>query len=64
MVVCWKMVDCLLQVGSELLPEAKDFKYIRVLFRNDGKIMRVKDKQLGVMLAVMQVLYQTVVVKR
>lgn len=64
MVLCWKMVDCPLQIGSETLPEAKDFRYIRVLFRSDGKIKCVMDKQLGVMLAVMQALYQTVVVKR
>lgn len=52
------------QVGGELLSEAKDFKYIRVLFRSDGKIKFVIDKQLGMMLAVMKALYQTVVVKR
>ncbi|KAK0148818.1 Calmodulin-regulated spectrin-associated protein 3 [Merluccius polli] len=32
MVLCWKRVDCSLWVGSELLPQVKEFKYLGVLF--------------------------------
>jgi len=44
MVLCWKTVECSLWVGSELLPQAKELKYLRVLFTSDGKMERVMDR--------------------
>lgn len=37
MVLCWKTDDCFLWVGDELLTQAEEFKYPRVLFTSDGK---------------------------
>lgn len=31
-------VDCSLWVGSKLLPQVREFKYLRVLFTSDGKM--------------------------
>lgn len=36
MVPIWKMVDCPLQVGSEVMPQV--FKYLRVLFTSEGRM--------------------------
>ncbi len=52
MVLCWKMVNCTLWFGSELLPHVKEFKYLWVLFTSEGK-----------MDVVLWALYCTVVVK-
>ncbi|KAK0155361.1 hypothetical protein N1851_002318 [Merluccius polli] len=38
MVLCQKMVDCSLRLGSKLVPHAKEFKYLRVLFTSEGKM--------------------------
>jgi len=38
MVLCRKTVECSLRVGSELLPQAKEFKYLGVLFTSEGKM--------------------------
>jgi len=35
MVLCQKTVECSLQDGSEVLPQAKEFKYLRVLFTSE-----------------------------
>ncbi len=64
MVLCWKMVDCSLWVWSELLPQAKEFKYLRVLFTSEGKMEHEMDRWIGAASAVMQALYRTIVVKR
>jgi len=40
MVLCWKTEECSLRVGRELLPQAKEFKYLKVLFRSEGKMER------------------------
>ncbi len=40
MVLCQKRVACSLRVGSELLPQAKEFKYLLVLFVSEGKMGR------------------------
>jgi len=32
--------DCSLQVGTECLPQAKELKYLRVLFTSEGKMER------------------------
>ncbi len=50
MVLCWKKVDCSLWVGSELLPQAREFKYL-------GE--REINRQIGAMLTVMWALYRT-----
>ncbi len=54
MVLCWKTVDCSLWVGSELLPQAKEFKYLGVLFTGEGEM----DRWIGAAGAVMQGRYQ------
>jgi len=64
MVLCQKMVEFSLRVGSELLPQAKEFKYLGVLFTSEGKIERVMDRWIGAASAVMWALYQSIVVKR
>lgn len=45
MVLCKKNMDCFLHIGSELLPQVKEFKYIGVLFTSEGK-MEI-DRQIG-----------------
>ena len=37
MVLSQKRVGCLLQVVNEVLPQVEEFKYLRVLFTNDGR---------------------------
>ena len=64
MVLCRKMVECSLRVGSELLPQAKEFKYLGVLFTSEGKMEREMDRRIGAASAVMRALYQSVVVKK
>lgn len=38
MVLCQKMVDCPLQLVGKLLPQVKEFKYLRGLFTSDWKM--------------------------
>ena len=64
MVLCRKTVECSLRVGSELLPQAKEFKYLGVLFTSEGKMEREMDRRIGAASAVMRALYQSVVVKQ
>ncbi len=64
MVLCWKKVDCALWVGSELLPQAKEFKYFGVLFTSEGKMEHEIDRLIGAASAVMWALFRTIVVKR
>ncbi len=63
----WKSQFCVgkrwitpLWVGSELLPQAKEFKYL--LFTSEGKMEM--DRRIGAAPAEMWALYQTIVVKR
>ncbi|KAK0132409.1 hypothetical protein N1851_032714 [Merluccius polli] len=63
MVLYRKMVDCSLRVWSELLPQVKEFKYLRILFMSEGKIEREMDRRIGAVSAVMRALYRTVVMK-
>jgi len=42
MVLCWKTVECSLRVV--LLPQAKEFKYLGVLFTSEGKMDREMDR--------------------
>ena len=54
MVPCQKMVEFPLQLGGELLPQAKDLKYLRVLFTSDGKVEREIDRWFGEASAALQ----------
>ena len=47
MVPCWKIVDCPLRMGGELLLQANLFKYIWVLFTSDGKVKQEMDRRFG-----------------
>lgn len=40
MVLCQIIVDCSLLVGTEFLPQVKEFKCRGVLFMSDGKVDR------------------------
>jgi len=64
MVLCLKPVDCSLQVGTECLPQAKEFKYLGGLFTSEGKMEREIDRRIGAAAAVKQALYWSVLVKR
>ncbi|KAK9541149.1 hypothetical protein VZT92_001216 [Zoarces viviparus] len=64
MVLCRKPVDCSLQVWTECLPQAKEFKYLGVLFTSEGKMEREIDRRIGAAAAVKQALHRTVLVKK
>uniref|UniRef100_A0A8P4KHH4 Reverse transcriptase domain-containing protein n=1 Tax=Dicentrarchus labrax TaxID=13489 RepID=A0A8P4KHH4_DICLA len=64
MVLSRKPVDCLLRVGSESLPQVKEFKYLRVLFTSEGRMEQEIGRRIGAAGAVLQSLYRTVVTKR
>ncbi|KAK0140999.1 hypothetical protein N1851_021987 [Merluccius polli] len=64
MVLCRKTLDCSLRVGSVLLPQVKEFKYLGMLFMSEWKMEREMDRWIGAASAVMRALYRTVVVKR
>ena len=48
-------MGCSLQVGKELLNQAKGFKGVSVLFTRDGKMERETDRQIGAASAVIRV---------
>ncbi len=54
MVFCRRTLDCPLRLGDELLPQMREFKYLRVLFTSDGKQERKMDRWLGAVSVVMQ----------
>ena len=64
MVLSRKPVDCQLQVLGEPLPQVKEFKYLGVLFTNEGTMEREIGRRIGAAGAVLQSLYRTVVTKR
>jgi len=64
MVLHRKPVDCSLQVGAECLPQAKEFKYLGVLFTSEGKMEKEINRRTGAAAAVEQALHRTVLVKR
>jgi len=55
---------CSLRVWSELLSQAKEFKYLEVLFTSESKMEQEMDRRIGAPSAVMRVLYRFIVVKR
>ena len=61
MVLCWKTVECSLRVGSELLPQVKEFQYLGVLFTSEGKMEHEMDRRISAASAVMWALYRNVV---
>ncbi|KAK3510136.1 hypothetical protein QTP70_026851 [Hemibagrus guttatus] len=64
MVLNQKKVACILQVGGEFLPQVEEFKYLGVLFTSEGRMDREIDRWIGAVAAVMQSMYQSVVVKK
>lgn len=40
MVLCWKRVECSLQVWREVLSQVEEFKYFGGLFKSGGHIVR------------------------
>jgi exonuclease III len=64
MVLNRKRVECLLRVGEDVLPLVEEFKYLGVLFTNEGKMEREIDRRIGAASAVKRALYRSVVVKR
>ncbi|MDG2555420.1 reverse transcriptase domain-containing protein [Vibrio parahaemolyticus] len=64
MILCWKVVYCLLWVGRELLPQVREFKYLGVLFTSEGRMEREMDRRVGAASAGMRALRRSIVVKR
>lgn len=52
------------RVRKKLLPRVEKFKYLTVLFMNEGRDERETDRRIGVLDAVMRILHLFVVVKR
>ncbi|KAK3541996.1 hypothetical protein QTP86_009836 [Hemibagrus guttatus] len=59
-----KKVACTLQVGGEVLPQVKEFKYLGVLFTSEGRMDREIDRRVGAAAALMRSMYRSVVVKK
>lgn len=57
-------MDCSLWVVSELLPKSKDFKYLRVLFKDEGLMKCEVDSWVGAASVVIPALCQTLVVMK
>ncbi|XP_051775984.1 uncharacterized protein LOC127526050 [Erpetoichthys calabaricus] len=64
MVLSWKRVECPLRVGSEILPQVEEFKYLGVLFMSEGRMEREIDRRIGAASTVMRALHRSVVVKK
>ncbi|TWW75368.1 hypothetical protein D4764_13G0000300 [Takifugu flavidus] len=64
MVLAQKKVECLLQVGEEVLPQVEEFKYLGILFTSEGRMEREIDRRIGAASAVMRVLNRSVMVKK
>ncbi|TWW64140.1 hypothetical protein D4764_03G0011480 [Takifugu flavidus] len=64
MVLAWKKVECLLQVGEEVLPQVEEFKYLGILFTSEGRMEREIDRRIAAASAVMQALNRSIVVKK
>jgi len=64
MVLSRKRVECLLRVRGGVLPQVEEFKYLGILFTNEGRREREIDRRIGAASAVKRALYRSVVVKR
>ena len=51
MVLSWKR--CPLGVGNEILPQVEEFKYLRILFTSEGRMVREIDRRIDEASAVM-----------
>ncbi len=58
-----KPVDCP-RVGSEFLPQVKEFKYLRVLFTSEGTMEWKIGRRTGAAGEILHLLYRIVVMKR
>ncbi|TWW81679.1 hypothetical protein D4764_01G0014940 [Takifugu flavidus] len=58
------VVECLLRVKEEILPQVEEFKYLGVLFISEGRIEQEIHRWIGAVSAVMRTLHRSVVVKR
>ena len=47
MVLSRKLIDCLLWVGNEFLPQVKEFKYLGILFSSEGTREREMGRRIG-----------------
>ena len=57
MVLSQKRVECFLWVGSKILPQVEEFKYLRVLFTSNGRMQQEINRQISAVSAVVQTLY-------
>ena len=64
MALNWRTVDCLLQVGEEILPQTEEFKYLGFLLTSEGKMEREINRRIGAASAMMWALHQSIVAKR
>ncbi|TWW73329.1 hypothetical protein D4764_15G0007230 [Takifugu flavidus] len=64
MVLNRKKVECLLRVKEEILPQVEGFKYLGVLFTDEGRMEQETDRRIGAVSAVMRTLHRSIVVKR
>ena len=58
-----KTVECSLQVGTEFLPQVREYKYLRVLFTGEAWMEQEIDRWIGAASAVKLVLYRTIAEK-
>ena len=64
MVLSWKWVKCSLHVGTKVLPQVEEFKYLGVLFTSEGRMEWDINRWISAASAVMHNLYRFAVVKR
>ena len=64
MVLNRKRVECLLRAGSEVLPQAEEFKNLGVLLTSDGIMEQEIDRPFGAAPAVVWTLYRSVTSNR
>lgn len=60
----WKRLECLLQVGDDILHKINEFKYLGVLFTCERGRMEARNRRIGPASAVIQTLDWSVVVKK
>ena len=53
MVLSWIWVECFLQVGSEVLPQVEEFKYLGVLLKSERRMGQETDRWINAASAVM-----------
>lgn len=56
MVFSWKRYDCSFWVGCEVLPQVKEFKYFRMLFISERKMVCEIERQIGAASGIFQTL--------